>query len=107
MADKFYVASCVFTEEYPALSKKICDYVREKSVPIIRCCVDKYKVAEFEERMPENYRDEWRAIKHFEKYPAGSVMISLCHNCAAICKSIAHKFGRKKLLRIVIIAFAD
>ncbi len=30
--DKFYVASCVFTEEYPALSKKICDYVREEKI---------------------------------------------------------------------------
>ena len=60
---KFYVASCVFTEEYPALSKKICEYMRGR-VPIIRCCVDKYKVAEFEQRMPENYREAWRAIKH-------------------------------------------
>ena len=84
MNQKFYVASCVFTEEYPALSKKICDYLRGKSVPIIRCCVDKYKVAEFEERMLEDYRDEWRAIKHFEKFPPGSTLISICHNCSAI-----------------------
>ena len=84
MSQKFYVAACVFTEEYSALSKKICDYLRGKDIPIIRCCVDKYKVAEFEERMPKNYRDEWRAIKHFEKFPSGSVMISICHNCSAI-----------------------
>ena len=102
MADKFYVASCVFTEEYPALSKKICDYMREKSVPIIRCCVDKYKVAEFEERMPENYRDEWRAIKHFEKYPAGSVMISLCHNCAAIFEERHPEIMRESLWEYIL-----
>ena len=65
--DKFYVASCVFTEEYPALSKKICDYMREKSVPIIRCCVDKYKVTEFEERMPKNYRDELNISRNIRR----------------------------------------
>ena len=102
MEQKFYVASCVFTEEYPALSKKICDYMREKSVPIIRCCVDKYKVAEFEERMPENYRDEWRAIKHFEKYPAGSVMISLCHNCAAIFEERHPEIMRESLWEYIL-----
>ena len=84
MNNKFYVASCVFTEEYPRLSKKICDYLRTKSVPIIRCCVDKYKVAEFEARMPDDYRDDWKKIKHFEKFPSGSTMISICHNCSAI-----------------------
>ena len=85
MSQKFFVASCVFTEEYPALSRKVQAYVREQfNLPIIRCCVDKYKVAEFEQRMPENYREEWRTIKHFEKFPAGSTMISICHNCSAI-----------------------
>ena len=34
--------------------------------------------------MPENFRDEWRAIKHFEKFPAGSTLVSICHNCSAI-----------------------
>ena len=85
MSQKFFVAGCVFTEEYPALGKKVRAYVRERfNLPIIRCCVDKYKVAEFENRMPENYRDEWRAIKHFEKFPPGSTLISICHNCSAI-----------------------
>ena len=85
MSQKFFVASCVFTEEYPDLSRKVQAYVRERfKLPIIRCCVDKYKVAEFEARMPENYRDEWRAIEHYRKFPAGSTMVSVCHNCSAI-----------------------
>ena len=68
--DKFYVGACVFTEGEPALSRKVQAYVRERfNLPIIRCCVDKYKVAEFENRMPEDYREEWRAIKHFEHFP--------------------------------------
>ena len=43
-----------------------------------------YKVEDFENRMPENYREEWKKIPHYKKFPAGSTMISLCHNCAAI-----------------------
>lgn len=81
----FYVASCNFTEEYPEISKKIMNYVKEKfNMPIIRCCVANYKVEEFENRMPENYREAWKKIPHYEKFPAGSTMISLCHNCSAI-----------------------
>ena len=85
MSQKFFVASCVFTEGAPALSRKVQAYVRERfGLPIIRCCVDKYKVAEFEARMPDDYREEWRAIKHFEHFPPGSTMVSICHNCSAI-----------------------
>ena len=65
MSKTFYIASCVFTEE-------------------IRCCVDKYKVEEFEQRMPEWYRPQWQSITHFQKFPRGATMVSLCHNCAAI-----------------------
>ena len=76
MEQKFFVASYVFTEDKPALSRRVQAYVRERfNLPIIRCCVDKYKVAEFEQRMPDDYRDEWRAIKHFENFPAGSTMV--------------------------------
>ncbi|MBD3879082.1 MAG: hypothetical protein SR1Q5_05290 [Quinella sp. 1Q5] len=101
--DKFYVASCVFTEEYPTLSRKVQSYVRERfKLPIIRCCVDKYKVAEFEERMPEDYRDEWRAIKHFEHFPPGSTMISICHNCSAIFEERHPEILRESLWELIL-----
>lgn len=82
--EKFYIASCVFTEEYPELSKKIQKYIAEKNLPIIRCCVANYKVEEFENRMPESYREDWRKIPYYKNFSAGSTMVSLCHNCAAI-----------------------
>lgn len=85
MKTRFFVASCVFTEGEPLLSRKVQAYVTERfSLPVSRCCVGKYKVQEFEERMPSWYRDEWRAIEHFRAYPASSTMVSLCHNCSAI-----------------------
>ena len=59
ISQKFFVAGCVFTEGEPALSRRVQAYVRERfNLPIICCCVDKYKVAEFEQRMPDDYRDE-------------------------------------------------
>ena len=46
MNNQFYIASCVFTEEYPELSQKIQNYVKTRfNFPIMRCCV-----AIFEER---------------------------------------------------------
>ena len=103
MSEKFYIASCVFTEEYPQLSKKIQNYITERfQIPIIRCCVDKYKVEEFEQRMPEWYRNEWRSIKHFEKYSSGSKMISLCHNCAAIFEERHPEINRLSLWELIL-----
>ena len=103
MSQKFFVASCVFTEEFPALSRKVQAYVRKRfNLPIIRCCVDKYKVAEFEQRMPEDYRAEWRAIKHFENFPAGSTMVSICHNCSAIFEERHPDIKRESIWELIL-----
>ena len=103
MAEKFFVASCVFTEGAPDLSRKVQTYVRERfNLPIIRCCVDKYKVAEFEARMPDDYRDEWRSIEHFRKFPAGSTMISICHNCSAIFEERYPDIKRESIWELIL-----
>ena len=47
-----YIASCVFTRDYPELSLRIQDYLKERfGIEIIRCCAEKYKVRQFEEVM--------------------------------------------------------
>ena len=102
MENNFYIASCVFTEEYPELSKKIQKYIAEKNLPIIRCCVANYKVEEFENRMPENYREGWKKILHYKKFPAGSTMISLCHNCAAIFEERHPEISCKSLWEFIL-----
>jgi len=103
MTQKFYIASCVFTEEYPALSFKIKNYVSEKfNLPVIRCCVANYKVEEFENRMPENFRAYWQSIKHYEKFSAGSTMVSLCHNCAAIFEERHPEILRQSLWELIL-----
>ena len=103
MTQKFYIASCVFTEEYPQLSKKIQNYIVERfQLPVIRCCVANYKVADFENRMPENYREDWRKIEHYKNFPAGSTMVSLCHNCAAIFEERHPEILRQSLWELIL-----
>lgn len=103
MNQKFFVASCVFTEEYPELSRKVQAYVRETfKLPIIRCCVASYKVSEFENRMPDWYRGEWSEIPHYEKFPAGSTMVSLCHNCSAIFEERHPEIQRESLWELIL-----
>ena len=99
----FYVASCVFTEGEPALSRKIQQYVQERfAIPSIRCCTPVYKVREFEERMPDWYRQEWQAVEHFRKYPAGSTMVYICHNCAAIFEEQYPEIHRLSVWELIL-----
>ena len=103
MKDHFYIASCVFTEGEPVLSQKIQRYITARfDMPSIRCCVDKYKVEEFEQRMPDWYRPQWQAIKHFEQYPRGSTMVSLCHNCSAIFEERHPEINRLSLWELIL-----
>ena len=103
MNQKFFVASCVFTEEYPELSRKIQRYISTRfNLPIIRCCVGNYKVEEFEKRMPSWYRDEWRGVEHYSKFPAGSTMVSLCHNCAAIFEERHPEINCESLCELIL-----
>ena len=103
MGERFFVASCVFTEGEPELSRKVQAYVKRRfSLPIIRCCVEKYKVQEFENRMPEWYQDEWKSIKHFSDYPAGSTMVSICHNCSAIYEERHPDIKRQSIWELIL-----
>ncbi|MGL5270016.1 MAG: hypothetical protein ACRC7I_05710 [Selenomonadaceae bacterium] len=103
MKDYFYVASCVFTEEEPALSEKIQQYVQARfAMPVIRCCTPQYKVNEFEQRMPQWYRAQWQAIPHFKEYPKGSMMVSICHNCSAVFEEQYPEIERLSLWELIL-----
>ena len=103
MAQKFYVASCMFTELEPALSRTVQAYVRECfNLPIIRCCVANYRVADCDNRVPDWYREEWRAIKHYEKFPAGSTLVSICHNCSAIYEEQHPEIQRESIWELIL-----
>ena len=103
MNNKFYVAACAFTEDYPALSQKIQNYLRERfNMPIIRCCVANYRVKDCDTRVAEWYQPEWRKVKHYEKFPAGSTLISICHNCSAIYEESRPEIQRESIWEFIL-----
>ena len=80
---RYYIASCVFTSQFPELSRRIQDSVRERFDPeIVRCCVGQYKIREFEERMPDGAsRNRWAQLPDSGSFQPGDTVYSLCHNC--------------------------
>ena len=84
MKDYFYVASCVFTEEEPALSEKVQEYVQARfAMPVIRCCTPQYKVNEFEQRIPQS--------KLMVNYPSNwlMVLVTLCKQHRKCCPMVS------------------
>lgn len=84
---KYYIASCVFTVKNPELSAKIMDYIeRRGDMNVIRCCVPKWKVQEYEGRMPvkDGMQARWCALPETAEFQPGDEGWSLCHNCSNI-----------------------
>jgi len=80
-----FVASCVFTREYPELGKKVFNYVAKRfSMPVMRCCVANYKTKEFEDAMPQWLRPEWSKLPAYIDISHDNTMVYICHNCSAI-----------------------
>ena len=86
----YYIASCVFTSQFPALSFRIQQYVSNRySIPVVRCCVPKYKIREFTEKMPEGEdREAWTALPDSAPFKSGDKVFSLCHNCNNIIEEM-------------------
>ena len=80
---KYYIASCVFTAQFPELSKRIQDAVKANyDLKVVRCCVGQYKVREFEEKMPDgSSRKHWVELPDSGDFQPGDTVYSLCHNC--------------------------
>ena len=87
---EYYIASCVFTSQFPELSLRIQDYVKERfGFAVVRCCVPRYKIREFEEKMPEgNLRECWSSLPDSGSFSEGDRVYSLCHNCNNIIEEM-------------------
>ncbi len=79
----YYIASCVFTAQFPERSQKIRNYIEERwGFKTVRCCVPRYKIRQFEEKMPEGVlRDEWASLPDSGVFRISDHVYSLCHNC--------------------------
>ena len=80
---RYYIASCVFTSRFPKLSLRIQKFVKERyGLQVVRCCVPKYKIRDFEERMPEGeLRKAWSSLPDCGAFTPEDEIYSLCHNC--------------------------
>ena len=103
MGKDYYISSCVFTSRFPELSRRIRDIMRERySLTVVRCCVQNYKVHEFEERMPtEASQREWREIPHSADFGEGDRVYSLCHNCNNIIDEMNPDVGTFSLWELI------
>ncbi len=90
MGKKYYIASCVFTSKFPELSFRIQEFVRERyGLEVVRCCVPRYKIREFEEQMPEGgLREVWAALPDSAAFAPGDEVFSLCHNCSNLIEEM-------------------
>lgn len=101
--EKFYIAGCVFTRDYPELSKKIQKYIKNRyGYQIIRCCVPQYKVLEFENAMQGKDADQWKLITHYKEFKDGDIMISICHNCSAIFEEQKPRIKRMSIWELIL-----
>jgi len=103
MSNRYYIASCVFSTQFPKLGLKIQDYVRERfGLTVVRCCVPKYKLEEFENRFPEGEeREKWRALPDSGAFKDGDEVYSLCHNCNNIIEEMHPGVKVKSLWELV------
>ncbi len=103
MSENYYIASCVFTSRFPELSSRIQDYIRTRwNMPIVRCCVPKYKLQEFTDKMPEGkFRENWTALPDSGSFAAGDEVYSLCHNCNNIIEEMHSGVSVRSLWELI------
>ena len=82
----YYIASCVFTSKYPALSRKILNYVASiDNIAIVRCCVPGWKKKIYEEKMAEcGLAEMWNDLPQSHAFVSDDEIWSLCPNCMNI-----------------------
>ena len=82
----YYIASCLFTAQFPELSLKIQEYIQSKSdIQIVRCCIPNYMVEKHTKRIPEgNVQEAWKELPVSEVFQPKDKVYSICHNCTNI-----------------------
>ena len=99
MRRNYYIASCVFTSQFPELSFRIQEYIKNRwGYEIVRCCVPKYKLREFENRMPDDEsREKWSSLPDSGCFREGDQVYSLCHNCNNIIGEMHPGDSRRRI----------
>lgn len=104
MRNSYYIASCVFTARFPELSFKIQQYVASRfPISTVRCCFPKYKLKEYEEKMPKGViQDTWKGLPDSADVQPGDTVYYLCHNCANIVEEMHPGVHVKSLWELIL-----
>lgn len=103
MGKEYYIAACVFTAQFPELSEKIQQYVTARfHMPIVRCCTPRFMLTQFEERMPDSYREQWKALPDHAELQPGDTIYSVCHNCLNIIEETLPGVQVKSLWELIL-----
>lgn len=98
---EYYIAACVFTSRYPELSQKVQAYAASRGIEVVRCCVPKYKLREFTEKMPAEYQSEWAALPDYGPWGEGDTVYSICHNCTAVLRETKPEVELKSIWELI------
>lgn len=98
---EYFIAACVFTSRYPALSQKVQAYAVSKNLEVVRRCVPKYKLREFTEKMPADYQDAWAALPDCGPWGEGDTVYSICHNCTAVLRETEPELELKSIWELI------
>lgn len=82
----YYIASCMFTAQFPEISLLIQNYIKSKpDIKIVRCCIPDYRVEHNTERITKsNVQSAWRQLPVSNVFQPEDTVISVCHNCTNI-----------------------
>lgn len=82
----YYIASCMFTAQFPEISMRMQNYIRSKSdIEIVRCCIPGYRVEHNTERIAgDDVRNAWKELPVSQVFQPEDRVISVCHNCTNI-----------------------
>ena len=80
----------MFTSKFPELNVRIQNYVHEKyGLEVVRCCIPKYRIKDFEEKMPEGFlRESWCSLPDSKVFDKDDEVYSICHNCSNIIEEM-------------------
>lgn len=83
---KYYIASCMFTAQFPEISLRMQNYMETKSdIKIVRCCIPNYRVEFNTNRIPNSIvQDVWKQFPVSAVFQPDDTVISVCHNCTNI-----------------------
>ena len=83
---RYYIASCMFTAQFPEISLLIQKYINSKpDIEIVRCCIPDYRVEHNTERITKsNVQSAWKQLPVSNVFQPEDTVISVCHNCTNI-----------------------